>query len=47
MTQLQFFFIFIMRSKGRERKGGKMIAAGPFAGATEPGQMTTKLELFA
>jgi hypothetical protein len=27
MTQRQFFFIFIMRSKGRERKGGRMIAS--------------------
>jgi hypothetical protein len=26
MTQRQFFFIFIIRSKGRERKGGRMIA---------------------
>jgi hypothetical protein len=29
MTQRQFFFIFIIRSKGRERKGGKMIAFKP------------------
>jgi len=27
MTQRQFFFIFIIRSKGRERKGGWMIAS--------------------
>jgi hypothetical protein len=27
MTQHQFFFIFIIRSKGRERKGGRMIAS--------------------
>jgi hypothetical protein len=27
MTQRQFFFIFIMRSKGRERKDGTMIAS--------------------
>jgi hypothetical protein len=27
MTQRQFFFIFIVRSKGRERKGDRMIAA--------------------
>jgi hypothetical protein len=26
MTQRQFLFIFIIRSKGRERKGGRMIA---------------------
>jgi hypothetical protein len=27
MTQRQIFFIIIMRSKGRERKGGTMIAS--------------------
>jgi len=27
MTQRQFFFIFIMRSKGRERNGGRMLAS--------------------
>jgi hypothetical protein len=27
MTQRQIFFIFIMRSKGCERKGGTMIAS--------------------
>jgi hypothetical protein len=27
MTQGQFFFIFIIRSKGREREGGRMIAS--------------------
>jgi len=26
MTQRQFFFIFIMRSKGRKLKGSRMIA---------------------
>jgi hypothetical protein len=26
MTQRQFFFIFFIRSKGREREGGRMIA---------------------
>jgi hypothetical protein len=27
MTQRRFFFIFIIRSKGREREGGRMIAS--------------------
>jgi hypothetical protein len=27
MTQRQFFFIFIIRSKGRERKGAGMIVS--------------------
>jgi hypothetical protein len=27
MTRRQIFFIFIMRSKGRERQGGTMIAS--------------------
>jgi hypothetical protein len=27
MTQCQFFYIFIIGSKGRERKGGRMIAS--------------------
>jgi len=45
MTQRQFFFIFIMRSKGRERKGGRMIAS--FARRNRTGQMITSLKLFA
>jgi hypothetical protein len=43
MTQRQFFFIFIMRSKGREREGGWMIASE--FDDRSPAQMITRCKL--
>jgi len=48
MTQRQIRFIFIMRSKGCERKGGTMIALefDDRSPAQQNGQMITSFKLF-
>jgi hypothetical protein len=49
MTRRQFFFIFIIRSKGRDRKGGRMVASefDDRSPAKRAGQMITDFKLFA
>jgi hypothetical protein len=50
MTRRQFFFIFIIRSKGRDRKGGRMVASefdDRSPAKWRAGQMITDFKLFA
>jgi hypothetical protein len=50
MTQRQFFFIFNIRSKGRELKGGRMVASGfnhRSPAQVENRQMITRFKLLA